>query len=165
MFKLAAALAATALTAEANVSWLYSHKPKQGYQKTRTISKKTNYSDYAPLPRGDYSKKSYRKRYEPKPKYEAPKYEEPQYEEPHYEEPDYGYDEYDTDNYYVDFARGYGGRQIDYDNLNNIGEGFTYKHRFAHGSGNHSPWHGEVHRHGAGIYNYWKRPEQQMRYH
>ena len=31
-----------------------SYAPKQGYQKTRTISKKTVYDDYAPIPRGGY---------------------------------------------------------------------------------------------------------------
>ena len=102
-------------------------------------------------------------------------------------EPEYGYDEYDyehdyepysdeaynkhesyeyDDDYFVDFARGYGGRQVDYNGRDSVGEGHTYKHRFGHGSGNHSPWHGEIHRNQwAGIANYWKRPEKQGRFH
>ena len=136
-------------------------KPYDGYPKEQSYGyEEPKYEE------PKYEEETYEEEYE-EPTYEEPEYEE-EYEEPayeeEYEEPSYGGD-YKTDDYYVDFARGYGGRQIDYDNLNNIGEGFTYKHRFGHGSGNHSPWHGEIHRHSAGINNYWKRPEQQMRYH
>ena len=84
-------------------------------------------------------------------------------------EPDYGYGysrpSYDTRDYYIDFARGFGARQEDYEYRDPVGETKAYRLRFGHGSGNHSPWHGEIYRHDAGLWNYNQRPKQLKRYH
>ena len=59
------------------------------------------------------------------------------------------------DKFYIDFARGYGVAPGWEDN---VGRGHAYKMEFGHGSGNHSPFHGEVWRHDAGLFNYQFRP-------
>ena len=59
------------------------------------------------------------------------------------------------DKYYIDFARGYG---VSPGWEDNVGRGHAYKKEFGHGSGNHSPFNGEVWRHDAGLFNYQFRP-------
>ena len=116
----------------------------------------------------DYAEPEYEMEYE-EAEYAEPEYEE-EYEEPEYEmeyeEPAYEAPKsYDTKDYYIDFARGFGARPEEYDARDPVGETKAYRMRFGHGSGNHSPWHGEIYRHDAGLWNYNQRPKQQKRYH
>jgi len=74
-----------------------------------------------------------------------------------------------TKDYYVEFASpnfaiGYGaaGKK---DSLASVGRGHAYRHEYGNGSGNHSPWNGEVWRHDRGLTNYLWRPLKQDRYH
>jgi hypothetical protein len=124
--------------------------------------------------------------------YDEPEYgyEEPEYG---YEEPEYGYEEHDcygderrgatvsgakaygrsdklpttSQNYYLEFASpnfnvGYGAGTK---KAGLAGRGHAYKHEYSNGSGNHSPWNGEVWRHDRGMDNYLWRPKKQTRYH
>ena len=132
----------------------------------------------------------YEQEYE-EPKYEEPKYEEPKYEEPEeyvepvvYEEPEYEEAEYDEyaeprglgyhgGSYYeqkvtepVDmkyFKDGFG--KASKPRVNNVGRGKYYTMAYGHGSGNHSPYNGEIWRHDAGMLNYRFRPEKIWQHH
>ena len=109
-------------------------------------------------------------------------YAEPEYVEESYEGDDYGDDERrgatvsgenaygrksltspKTSDYYVDFASGYGAAKQKITGL--AGRGHAYRHEYGNGSGNHSPWNGEVWRHDRGLTNYLWRPLKQTRYH
>jgi hypothetical protein len=139
-----------------------------------------------------YATEKYTKEYgydEPKYGYEEPEYHEPEYHEPEYdtyEEHDcygderrgatvsgsksYGRsDKLPTTNqgYYLEFASpnfnvGYGAGTK---KSGLAGRGHAYKHEYSNGSGNHSPWNGEVWRHDRGMDNYLWRPKKQTRYH
>lgn len=157
------------LGANAAIPQLYDTPNTDGHQ---PVLKEEVYDDY----------------YEPEYGYEDDYHYEDDYGyEPEYGyEDDYGYDDYEepyprgaafgrkadkkkdsyykpkAKDFYIDFARGFGkkpGKEL------HNGRSTAFKMEFGHGSGNHSPFHGEVYRHDAGLYNYVFRPKKQSRYH